>query len=157
MRRVICKKEQCSGCLACVVACIDEHYEVWEEDACSGRIYERQKSGKTDMQCYKTRSCLHCEEPSCAKACPTDALYRDNNGFVRTAREKCIGCHACEKSCPHDIPRFDKENKIVKCDGCADRFAQGLEPACIRICPTGALRLEMDEINRSPSSSHRDR
>ena len=39
------------------------------------------------------------------------------------------------------VPRFDPEHKIVKCDGCSVRVAMGLEPACVRACNTGALKL----------------
>ena len=47
----------------------------------------------------------------------------------------------CLKACPYDVPRFDPEHKIVKCDGCSVRVAMGLEPACVRACNTGALKL----------------
>lgn len=30
---------------------------------------------------------------------------------------------------------------MQKCDGCATRVHMGMEPACVRVCPTGALRL----------------
>ena len=72
-----------------------------------------------------------------------NVLERTENGFVVAAhRSRCIGCKKCAKVCPYDVPRFDADRKIVKCDGCADRVACGLEPACVRACNTGALRLE---------------
>ena len=40
MSRVECDKKLCSGCLACVVACMDQHYDETEVDAVSPRIYE---------------------------------------------------------------------------------------------------------------------
>ena len=30
---------------------------------------------------------------------------------------------------------------MQKCDGCVVRIQNGLEPACVRACPVGALRL----------------
>ena len=141
MKQIVCKKELCSGCLACVVACLDEHYDEKDTDAVSGRIYEKHVSQRTGMQCYKTRSCLHCADAPCVKVCKTGALYQGESGYIRVDKEKCTGCHACERVCLHDVPRFDIKNRTAKCDGCAERMEKGLEPACVRICPTGALRI----------------
>ena len=30
---------------------------------------------------------------------------------------------------------------MEKCDGCLTRVKHGLEPACVRVCPFGALQL----------------
>ncbi len=43
--------------------------------------------------------------------------------------------------CPFDIPKFNSlTKKIYKCTLCSDRVGQGLEPACIKACPTGCLK-----------------
>jgi formate dehydrogenase beta subunit len=43
--------------------------------------------------------------------------------------------------CPFDIPKFNNETKkVYKCTLCSDRVGQGLEPACIKSCPTGCLK-----------------
>lgn len=141
MSKVICHEEKCSGCLACVLACMDQQYDAAQENALSPRILEKKiySSGRVG---YVTRSCLHCDPAPCMEVCPMQVFARSENGFVVVAqREKCVGCRRCAASCPHDVPRFDEENKVVKCDGCAVRVACGLEPACIRACNTGALEL----------------
>ena len=143
MSKIICDLKKCSGCLACVVACIDQHYDETVEHAVSCRLYDR-FTAESGMTCYKTRSCLHCENPECVAACPAEALVKNEQGFVIPIREKCIGCRACEKACPHNVPVFDEEGKLVKCDGCEVRVAHGLEPACVRACTVGCLKLEMD-------------
>ncbi|MDY5845916.1 MAG: 4Fe-4S dicluster domain-containing protein [Bariatricus sp.] len=143
MRRVVCDASLCSGCLACVVACLDQHYDETEVNAVSPRIYEKRKSDKSELVSYITRSCLHCADAPCMENCPMHVFERTENGFVVAAhREKCIGCRKCLQVCQYAIPRYDAEGKIVKCDGCATRVACGLEPACVRACNTGALRLE---------------
>ena len=144
MSRIVCDEKRCSGCLACVVACIDQHYDETVKNAVSCRIYEK-KTSSTGLVCYKTRSCLHCTDAACMKVCPTEALVRDARGFVIPVREKCIGCRACAAACPHDIPRFEGYGKLVKCDGCSARVACGLKPACVSTCNTGCLKLELDE------------
>ena len=140
MSKIVCDLKKCSGCLACVVACIDQHYDETVKDAVSCRIHERAVS-ESGMVCYKTRTCLHCENAECMAACPAEALVRIN-GFVVPLREKCVGCKACAKACPHDVPRFDSEGKLVKCDGCVTRVMNGKEPACVRACCTGCLKLD---------------
>ena len=57
------------------------------------------------------------------------------------------GCRMCLRVCPYDVPKFDVEGKIVKCDGCSVRVALGMEPACVRACNTGALKYEKSKID----------
>lgn len=84
--------------------------------------------------------CNHCLEPGCASVCPTKALYKTEEGPVLYDKEKCIGCKYCVSGCPFDVPRFDEERRIIeKCTFCADRLAEGFEPACVAACPTDAL------------------
>ena len=52
-------------------------------------------------------------------------------------------------ACPYGVPSFGADGKMVKCDGCYVRIHRGLVPACVKVCPTGALRLvetDKDEI-----------
>ena len=56
MSRVECDQARCSGCLGCLVACLDQHYDEADEHAVPARIYEMQKSGDSDFETYVTRS-----------------------------------------------------------------------------------------------------
>lgn len=63
-------------------------------------------------------------------------------------QDKCIGCHSCAMACPYGAPTFlsfDERDKMVKCDGCIERLRNGLEPACVRACPVGALTCEIGD------------
>jgi len=43
--------------------------------------------------------------------------------------------------CPFDIPRYDEKLGIMaKCTMCFDRVSEGLLPACVKSCPTGAMQ-----------------
>jgi formate dehydrogenase iron-sulfur subunit len=85
--------------------------------------------------------CMHCQDPGCLKACPAPgAIVQYANGIVDFHEENCIGCGYCITGCPFNIPRISKkDHKAYKCTLCSDRVAVGLEPACIKSCPTGAL------------------
>lgn len=133
--RIICDESKCIGCLACVVSCLDHHYDANAADAVAPRLHRKavRPSGLEQME---TDSCHHCMNAACMAACPVGALSRDEHGFVVVERSQCIGCGVCARACPYQIPRKDTQGKMVKCDGCG-----GQTPACVTICPMGALRL----------------
>lgn len=85
--------------------------------------------------------CNHCNEPSCTRACPTKATYKDKtNGIVMMDRKKCIGCKMCILACPYEARYFNEEvHAIDKCDFCWDtRLSKGKKlTACANACPTG--------------------
>jgi len=85
--------------------------------------------------------CMHCADPGCLKACPAPgAIVQYSNGIVDVNPDQCIGCRLCESGCPFDVPRFsEKTGKMSKCTLCVDRTTVGLEPACVKACPTGCL------------------
>ena len=84
---------------------------------------------------------MHCADPGCLKACPAPgAIVQYSNGIVDVNPDQCIGCGLCEIGCPFDVPRFsEKTGKMSKCTLCVDRTTVGLEPACVKACPTGCL------------------
>jgi len=86
--------------------------------------------------------CMHCADPGCLAACPAPgAIVQYQNGIVDVNPEQCIGCGLCESGCPFDIPRYTAgSNKMAKCTLCVDRVEVGLEPACVKACPTGCLQ-----------------
>jgi formate dehydrogenase iron-sulfur subunit len=86
--------------------------------------------------------CMHCADPGCLKACPAPgAIVKYSNGIVDFISEHCIGCGNCVTGCPFNVPRLAKtDGKAYKCSLCSDRVVYGLEPACVKACPTGAIR-----------------
>jgi formate dehydrogenase iron-sulfur subunit len=94
--------------------------------------------------------CLHCAEPGCLKACPAPgAIVQYSNGIVDFQEDQCIGCGYCTAGCPFNIPRLGAtDHKAYKCTLCSDRVTVGLEPACIKACPTQALSFGSKEDMR---------
>lgn len=120
---------RCIGCGACEAACDFIH---------DGRPYI--KLYKTSIGLEIPVSCLHCAKAPCIDVCPTGAMTRDTQGAVYVIASKCIGCMACLYACPFGIPELDRATKTsTKCDLCAAQRANGLEPGCSSICPTGAI------------------
>lgn len=135
--------KRCSGCQACVVACMDQNNLLItkKEDAWRHIIQVESGSQSEVKITYISLTCMHCEDSPCILGCPTGALYKDTMGATLIRKELCIGCHSCSLACPFGIPRFDQEGKMFKCNLCKERVENGLEPACVHTCPTKALTL----------------
>ena len=130
---------RCTGCQACELACTIEN-ELGDQS------WRRVSTFNTDHRpgaptVHLSLACNHCAEPPCADACPALAYTKDAvTGLVTLHAERCIGCNYCSWACPYDAPRFDDDAGVMtKCTFCSHRQAEGLEPACVTQCPTGAL------------------
>ncbi|MBS7625991.1 4Fe-4S dicluster domain-containing protein [Candidatus Bathyarchaeota archaeon] len=166
-KAVLVDIRKCIGCRACQVACKrwnDRKSEKTVLNATPGlewtnpsdlspRTYTYIRfigrgSGDDFRWHFLKIQCNHCVEPGCASVCPTKALSKSVEGPVLYDVEKCIGCKYCISGCPFNVPRFDEEKHIIeKCTFCADRLAEGLKPACVAACPTGALSMhERNEV-----------
>src|SRR5205807_1420819 len=72
---------------------------------------------------------------------PGEGVQRDLAVCKLVDTTSCIGCEFCVSGCPFNIPKFNPTTKkVYKCTLCSDRVGQGLEPACIKACPTGCLK-----------------
>lgn len=133
--------KRCSGCQACVVACMDENDLDPERGDMPWRQVFRVEEGKYPEAAvsYVPLACSHCSDAYCVAVCPGKALSLQKNGIVALNPAACIGCRMCLIVCPFGAPRFDRKGKMQKCSMCADRIEAGLEPACVRTCPTKAL------------------
>jgi formate dehydrogenase iron-sulfur subunit len=102
--------------------------------------------------------CMHCADPGCLKACPAPgAIVQYENGIVDVNPEACIGCKMCETGCPFDVPRYSaRTDKMAKCTLCVDRVQVGLEPACVKACPTGCLHFGTKDDMKALADSRID-
>lgn len=134
--------KRCIECRACESAC-KQWNEVPTGINVRWRVVRIQESGKfpnVKMQALSS-ACNHCENPYCAKVCPTKSISRRADGVVLIDPRTCIGCGQCAKFCPYGAPQLNTvTRKMEKCTFCVDRQEEGLEPACATLCPTGALK-----------------
>ena len=147
--------EKCSACGACAVACMDQNDIDPDSELPFRNVFcvdRRDSAGVESVGA--SLSCMHCADAPCVPACPSACLAKDaETGFTLYDNQNCIGCHSCAMACPFGVPSFNREGKMEKCDGCSVRLAHGMEPACVRVCPTGALRVYTEEAYRAVHGS----
>jgi len=109
------------------------------------RFQEHRVKGKV-VRYFFSDACRHCLDPPCKEAADKyvkGAIIKDPTGaIVYTNKTKRLGENVREviEECPYNIPRLDPETKMLtKCHMCYERISKGLEPACAKACPTGAL------------------
>ena len=153
---------KCMACRACQVACKQWNQLPAEKTHFTGSYQNPPGlSGKTwtlisftepeegeTRWLFRKLQCLHCTKASCVLVCPTGAAKRREDGVVVIDQKACTGCKDCVESCPFDTPKYDPDTGTArKCDFCLDRVDNGLEPACAKACPTGAIIFgEREEI-----------
>ena len=157
-KAVLVDTSKCVGCWWCYAACKKAHNlpETIKPDRenppeLDTHVWTTLNTMKYhDTWLYAKCQCMHCEEPACAVACPVGALQKTPEGPVVYDATKCFGCRYCMVACPFGVPDFEWEDPtpwIRKCDFCADRLAEGLEPACVDACTSGALKFgNRDEL-----------
>jgi Fe-S-cluster-containing dehydrogenase component/formate-dependent nitrite reductase membrane component NrfD len=132
-------QSRCIGCHACTTACKSEN------EVPVGVTRTFVKSVDVGVfpdvrRAFQVTRCNQCEDAPCVAACPTQAMYRREDGIVDFDKEICIGCKACMAACPYDAIFINPEDHSAeKCNLCAHRLDVGLEPACVTVCPVEAI------------------
>ncbi len=144
---------KCIGCKACMVACREAN-GLEPDTSWSGGLYQApldlNEKTKTviklyddgGQQSFMKAQCMHCVDPACANACMLGAFKKREFGIVTYDVTYCIGCRYCEVACPFGVPKFEWAKaapKMVKCELCNHRLAQGKQPACSEVCPVQAV------------------
>jgi len=147
----------CTGCRGCQVACkqwkklpaektTNRGFYQNPEDL-SFTTYKLVRMNEVEIEkklqwLFFPDQCRHCVEPPCLEAAgePT-AIYKDKatGAVLYTKVTKDLDADAIIGSCPYNIPRKGPDGSLAKCDMCIDRVSNGLFPACVETCPTGAM------------------
>jgi molybdopterin-containing oxidoreductase family iron-sulfur binding subunit len=114
--------DKCTGCGACMVACMAENNVPFRKDETKKllsitwmRVYKLTNGKpfpKID-ECYLPRPCMHCEgqhegHSPCVTVCPAIATdYSSETGIVSQIYTRCFGCRYCMASCPYHARYFN--------------------------------------------------
>ena len=156
----------CIQCNNCETACSETH---------DGVSRLKRAAGATFAKLHIPIACRHCENPSCMKDCPPDALTRGKNGEV-FVNDSCIGCGNCERNCPYGVIQMAVNSPPKKgadlswllfglgqapgqrapdYDPAVNKRAVKCDmcksidagPSCVRACPTGAaIRIAPEKL-----------
>ena len=154
---------KCTGCRGCQVACkqwnglsaVDTVFSgSYENPPKMGgdtwtkvRFFETEANGKVRFL-FRKAQCMHCTEASCVAVCAAGAVTKNDRGVVTIDQDRCIGCKNCVVACPFHAVGFSEETGTSrKCRMCYDRIENGMDPACVKACPVGAVTIgDRDQI-----------
>ncbi|MBI5708013.1 MAG: polysulfide reductase NrfD [Armatimonadetes bacterium] len=132
-------QDKCIGCHACTTACKQENgvplgsFRTWVKYVEKGTYPQVKRH-------FLVQRCNQCSKPPCVDICPVGALSKRGDGIVDVDRDACIGCRACMQACPYDALYLNEDlGAVEKCHFCAHRVEVGLAPACVNVCPVGAI------------------
>jgi formate dehydrogenase iron-sulfur subunit len=147
----------CTGCRGCQVACKQWHDLPAEQTRNRGtyqnppdlsfntyklvRMSEEVIEGRLRWLFF-AEQCRHCIEAPCLEAAgEPDAIYRDaaTGAIIYTPVTRELAADDIIQACPYNVPRKGPDGALAKCDMCNDRVRNGMLPACVKTCPTGAM------------------
>ncbi|MCP4683076.1 MAG: formate dehydrogenase [Desulfobacterales bacterium] len=147
----------CTACRGCQVACKQWHNLPAEETVNQGsyqnpadvsfdtyklvRMKEELLDNKVQWLFFPEQ-CRHCIDAPCLDtAGDSSAIFRDgqSGAIIFTANTKKLDAEEIIEACPYNVPRKGPDGTLAKCDMCLDRIQNGLTPACVKTCPTGAM------------------
>jgi len=126
MKLTVADLKRCVGCQLCMFACSRRSGE-------AGLLHTsiEVKSMGGISKGFTIVVCSACQDPPCAKVCPTNALVVREKGGVRLVADKCIGCGTCRTACIIDAVFWNEvDNKPEICIHCG---------ICAKYCPLGVL------------------
>ena len=153
---------KCIGCGQCAAACKAEnnvprdphHFRTWVEryaiktdgeclvDSPNGGIDgfpDALPEADVERAFFVPKLCNHCANAPCVQVCPVGATFTTEDGVVLVDQDYCIGCRYCIQACPYGARFLHPETHTAqKCTFCYHRVVQGMVPACVEVCPTGA-------------------
>ncbi len=142
---------RCTGCYNCFLACKDEYVgndylptsiaqpEV-EHNWMAIKEIEQGTGTKVKVD-YIPVTCMHCDNPPCAKVAPEGAVYKRDDGVVIIDPVKAKGCKEIVNACPYNVVTWNEEQQVAqKCTMCVQMLDNGEKTVrCVEACPTQAM------------------
>jgi formate dehydrogenase iron-sulfur subunit len=151
---------KCTACRGCQMACKQwnklgteptvnrgSHQNPPDLSATTYKLvhFSEEEVGGKPVWYFFPEQCRHCLEPGCKETADSmvkEAILKDEatGAVLFTDLTKKLKAKDVITACPYNIPRLDSKSKrLAKCTMCIDRVKNGLLPACVKTCPTGAM------------------